>query len=165
MNNCNSLGTTLGTIIRNYRKANNLTQSQLASTLSLYGYSIKNGAISTWENDTAVPNAYQFLTLCEILEININHFFSSTGKIIKERNGFRSMGNRWLINIADKIGFCSYDVLDILELVDMGDTYNLITGAGDMWLEKEYCVVVTDSTGIVSIEYDSEAINVYLERI
>lgn len=76
------------------------------------------------------------------------------------------MGNKWIINVADKIGFCSYDILDILEVVDIGEAYNLITGAGDMWLEKEHCVINYDSMGnIENIEYDSEAINVWIEKM
>lgn len=71
------------------------------------------------------------------------------------------MGNRWIINIMDKIGFSCYDVVDILEVVDLGDSFNLITGRGDMWLEKDYCNI--RGNGI--IEYSTDYINIYMERI
>ena len=75
------------------------------------------------------------------------------------------MGNRWIINIMDKVGFSCYDVMDIMEIVDVGDTFNLVTGRGDMWLEKDYCFVREDDGKIMSIEYSTEYINVYVERI
>lgn len=70
------------------------------------------------------------------------------------------MGNKWIINIMDKIGFSCYDVVDILEIVDLGDSFNLITGRGDMWLEKDYCNI----RGNI-IEYSTDYINIYIERI
>lgn len=74
------------------------------------------------------------------------------------------MGNKWIINIMDKIGFSCYDVVDILEIVDLGDSFNLITGRGDMWLEKDYCNI--RGNGIIeSIEYSTDYINIYVERI
>lgn len=71
------------------------------------------------------------------------------------------MGNRWIVNIMDKIGFSCYDVVDILEIVDLGDSFNLITCRGDMWLEKDYCNI--RDNGI--IEYSTDYINIYMERI
>lgn len=71
------------------------------------------------------------------------------------------MGNRWIVNIMDKIGFSCYDIVDILEVVDLGDSFNLITGRGDMWLEKDYCNI--RDNGI--IEYSTDYINIYMERI
>ena len=59
----------IGKILQYYRKQNNMTQSDLAAKMSEYGYPIKNGAISTWEKDYSIPNAIQFLQLCEILGI------------------------------------------------------------------------------------------------
>lgn len=59
----------LGFIIQKYRKANNLTQSELATRMSEYGYPTTNKTISTWEKETATPNAHQFLVLCQILGI------------------------------------------------------------------------------------------------
>lgn len=58
-----------GKTLQYYRKKRNLTQAQLATLLSDHGYPIKNGAISTWEKEMAIPNALQFLALCEILDI------------------------------------------------------------------------------------------------
>ena len=73
----------VGNLIQQYRKANNLTQSDLAARMSECGYPIKNGAISTWELGSSVPNANQFLALCQILNITdiYNTFINEYRKI------------------------------------------------------------------------------------
>ena len=59
----------MGSLLQYYRKKNGYTQADLAAKMSEYGYPIKHGAISTWEKETAIPNANQFLVLCQILNI------------------------------------------------------------------------------------------------
>lgn len=54
----------IGKTLQYYRKQNNLTQAELAAEMG-----VKHGAVSSWENDATIPNAIQFLRLCEILEI------------------------------------------------------------------------------------------------
>ena len=46
-----------------------MSQSQLSKELEKQGYPIKQAAISSWETDVNMPNAGQFLALCEILGI------------------------------------------------------------------------------------------------
>jgi hypothetical protein len=70
------------------------------------------------------------------------------------------MKDKWIINIIDKIGFSCYDVVEVFEVVDLGDTYNIITAEGDIFLEKDYCYI---SGGVV--QYNTEFINVYMEKI
>ena len=50
-------------------KEHKLNQSQLAKELENYDIYVKQNSISAWELGTAIPNARQFLALCEILEI------------------------------------------------------------------------------------------------
>ena len=59
----------LGKTIAKYRKEHKLNQSQLAKELENYDIYVKQNSISAWELGTAIPNARQFLALCEILEI------------------------------------------------------------------------------------------------
>ena len=59
----------MGRLLQHYRKLNNLTQAEVAERMGEFGYPIKNGAVSTWEKGSSVPNANQFLTLCRILGI------------------------------------------------------------------------------------------------
>ena len=59
------------------RKALRLTQKDVAALMKEeYGLDVKSGSISHWEKEEAVPNARQFLSLCEIYRIqNINETF------------------------------------------------------------------------------------------
>ena len=59
----------IGQIIKKYRKENKLSQPDLANELAQYGYSIKQTAISSWENGVSMPNAEQFLICCKVLGI------------------------------------------------------------------------------------------------
>lgn len=81
---------TIGELLQSYRKANNLTQADLATRMSELGYPIKNGAISTWEKNSSVPNANQFLALCQILNITdiYNTFININRKIPLRLKGY-----------------------------------------------------------------------------
>ena len=59
------------------RKALRLTQKDVAALMKeRYGLDVKSGSISHWEKEETVPNARQFLYLCEIYRIqNINETF------------------------------------------------------------------------------------------
>lgn len=59
----------LGTILCRLRKEKSLTQSAVSIELSKLGFSIQTAAISKWEKDLTMPNASQFLALCEIYEV------------------------------------------------------------------------------------------------
>ena len=72
--------------------------------------------------------------------------------------------DEWIINIMDKIGFSCYDVIDA-EIIDLEDTFNLITSNGDIWLEKDYCYIKYTKGIIQSIEYNTESISILIERI
>lgn len=70
----------------------------------------------------------------------------------------------YTINVIDKVGFSCYDVIDILEVVDIGDQFNIITGTGDIWIEKDYCnITYTPIGNINTIEYNNNYVNVFIE--
>ena len=75
----------------------------------------------------------------------------------------------WSINVVDKVGFSCYDVIDVREIIDMGDSYNIITTTGDMFIEKEYCnideIIVGENIIITKIEYTAADVEVYIERL
>lgn len=74
--------------------------------------------------------------------------------------------DKWIINIMDKVGFSCYDLVDVREVVDLKDCYNIITDTGDMFIEKDYCNIVYGVTGSIrSIEYKNELIEVFIERL
>jgi SOS-response transcriptional repressor LexA len=66
----------IGDILQEYRKSKQLSQHDLAVAMTKHGYPTTNKSISSWEKGTVIPNAYQFLALCQILGItNIYSIF------------------------------------------------------------------------------------------
>ena len=63
----------IGERISELRKAQNLSQGQLAASLS-----ITRQAVSKWENDLAVPDALNMIQLADILDTDIEYL--STGR-------------------------------------------------------------------------------------
>ena len=61
----------IGKFIAQRRKLKNLTQSQLAESLS-----VSDRAVSKWENGKSMPDTGIMLDLCKILEINVNELLS-----------------------------------------------------------------------------------------
>ena len=59
------------------RKAKNFKQKDVSTLLmKKYGMDVKAGSISHWEKGDSMPNAWQFLRLCEVYQIqNINETF------------------------------------------------------------------------------------------
>ena len=61
----------IGTFIAQQRKAQNLTQIQLAEMLN-----ITDRAVSKWETGKALPDSSIMLALCDILKINVTELLS-----------------------------------------------------------------------------------------
>lgn len=59
----------LGETLTKLRKEKNLLQSEVAALLEERGISVTNQGVSKWETNKVVPNAIQFLNLCDILGI------------------------------------------------------------------------------------------------
>ena len=59
----------LGKKIHAARKAVGLTQGECAKALSDYGITVQTPAYTKWERGETVPNAYQLLALCYLLQI------------------------------------------------------------------------------------------------
>lgn len=57
----------LGENIRKLRQQNNVTQEQLADILH-----VTPQAVSRWENETAYPNVYHFVTLANYFSVSID---------------------------------------------------------------------------------------------
>lgn len=69
----------IGRFIAERRKANNLTQMQLAEKLN-----ITDRAVSKWENGKSMPDSSIMLELCEILKISVNDLLS--GEVVTMEN-------------------------------------------------------------------------------
>lgn len=59
----------IGDVLAACRKARGLSQMELAQRLTALGCEVSNQAVSKWEKEMTMPNARQFLALCEVLEI------------------------------------------------------------------------------------------------
>lgn len=59
----------LGDIICSFRKKKGISQRQFAALLNKHGVKVTNQAVSKWESGSSLPNAVQFLIICDILDI------------------------------------------------------------------------------------------------
>ncbi len=67
----------IGSLISERRKELGINQSELAARLGEMNMAVTNQAVSKWENGSTMPNARQFLALCDVLEIDdIRGYFS-----------------------------------------------------------------------------------------
>lgn len=60
----------IGSVISERRKELGIKQSELAARLAAMDTAVTNQAVSKWENGSTMPNARQFLALCDVLEID-----------------------------------------------------------------------------------------------
>ena len=84
-----------GKFIAEQRKANGLTQMQLAEKLG-----ITDRAVSKWETGKSLPDASIMLELCEILKITVNDLLS--GEVVTMDNYNKEMENNLLEMIKQK---------------------------------------------------------------
>ena len=107
----------LGKTIAKYRKEHKLNQSQLAKELENYDIYVKQNSISAWELGTATPNARQFLTLCEILEIyDIYTDFIGQSPLNPFRNLNENGMNKVLEYISDLESTGNYKPAEIIPI-------------------------------------------------
>lgn len=59
-----------GKTLAELRKAKKLMQKDVAAALQGYGIDISSKTIYNWEKELALPNAKQFLALCDILDVS-----------------------------------------------------------------------------------------------
>ena len=59
----------IGEVLAACRRERGLSQKELAQRLTALGCEVSNQAVSKWDKDMTLPNARQFLALCEALEI------------------------------------------------------------------------------------------------
>lgn len=71
----------IGSKLADARKRNGFSQGQFVKELQKYGICLSQSAYSGWEHGFRTPNAYQFLGLCEALNIEDirNYFLGDAG--------------------------------------------------------------------------------------
>ena len=85
----------IGKFIAERRRAQNLTQRQLADALS-----ISDKTISKWECGNGLPEVSLMLPLCEKLDINVNELLS--GECLSETQYFEKAENNMLNLMKDR---------------------------------------------------------------
>jgi SOS-response transcriptional repressor LexA len=71
----------IGDIIAHRRRELGMNQGQLAAKLNSQGFQLSYQAVSKWENGSTIPNAKQFLAVCDALDIDdIRGVFSCKGE-------------------------------------------------------------------------------------
>lgn len=94
----NYFGKKLGSI----RKKFGISQRDLAKELSKKGINVTNQAVSKWESGSSLPNALQFLTICDILKItDISGVF--IGKSNELLGGLNDEGRQRIVEYAGLI--------------------------------------------------------------
>ena len=85
----------IGRFIAECRKAQNLTQMQLAEKLG-----ITDRAVSKWETGKSLPDSAIMLPLCEILKITVNDLLS--GEVVVMENYNKEMENKLIEMVRQK---------------------------------------------------------------
>lgn len=119
----------IGELIARQRKAQGMNQAQLASRLGAMGFQVTNQAVSKWENGSTLPNARQFMALCDALEVDdIRGVFSGKGEGLL--SGLDREGRRM--------------VLDYVQLLRDSGRYSALSQARKLPL---YSLAVSAGTG------------------
>ena len=59
--------TDIGALIAERRREKGMNQAELAAALDELGFGVTNQAVSKWEKGATLPNARQFLAICDVL--------------------------------------------------------------------------------------------------
>lgn len=85
-----------------FRKQRGLSQREFASLLNKRGVKVTNQAVSKWESGASLPNAIQFLIICDILDIlDISGLF--IGKSYDLFLGLNEEGRQRVFEYADML--------------------------------------------------------------
>ena len=85
-----------------FRKQRGLSQREFASLLNKRGVKVTNQAVSKWESGASLPNAIQFLIICDILDIlDISGLF--IGKSYDLFSGLNEEGRQRVFEYADML--------------------------------------------------------------
>ena len=102
-----------GDIICSFRKKKGLSQRDFAAALSKRGVKVTNQAVSKWESGASLPNAIQFLIICDILGIvDIGGAFGN--KSYDFLHGLNEDGRRLVLEYANML--CNSGLYDDLSI-------------------------------------------------
>ena len=91
-----------GETICSIRKKQGLSQREMAALLNKRGVKVTNQAVSKWESGSSLPNAIQFLIICDILNIiDISGIFNDRSYDLL--NGMNEDGRKRVYEYADMV--------------------------------------------------------------
>lgn len=111
----------IGETIAKYRKAQKLSQGELAEKLKAYGLNPSAASVSSWEKNVSIPNAVQIFGICEVLGIKdiFSEFISSEGGLF---GGLNSEGIKKVMEYAALLKLSAeYKVQPTVVSVDVTD--------------------------------------------
>ena len=132
-----NLNLIIGNNIKELRKANKLTQLELAERLN---YS--NKAISRWESGEVIPDVETLDKLCEVFNIPISQIFEAnvTNRKVKRNYKFQ-MGNKLSISL---LGVLLIWLIAVIVFVGLKVMFNY-----NYWLAFAWAVPLSCVVGVV----------------
>lgn len=130
----------IGTNIKELRKTNKLTQSELAEKLN---YS--NKAISRWESGEVIPDVLTLNRICEVFNIPLSQIFEENVTEKKVRKNYK-------LQIGNKLAISLLAIIMIWFIATIGFVYTKIIFNYDFWKVFVYAV---PSSAIVGIIFNS----------
>lgn len=127
----------IGTNIKELRKANKLTQYELAEKLN---YS--NKAISRWESGEVVPDVLTLNRLCEIFNIPLSQIFEENVTTKKVRKNYK-------LQIGNKLAISLLAVLMVWFVATLFFVYFQTSYNQTLWLLYVWAIPISCIVGIV----------------
>jgi len=127
----------IGTNIRELRKANKLTQNELAEKIN---YS--NKAISRWESGEVIPDVLTLNNLCELFNVPLSQIFEENLTKSKVKKYYK-------LQIGEKLAITLLAVLLIWFAATIGFVYGQIISGQNLWQLFVWAVPVSTIVGII----------------
>ncbi len=109
----------LGATLTKLRRTSGYTQSRVAELLAEKGFEIQPAGVSKWEKDMTMPNAAQFLALCEIYDVtDVMGTFTRRGVTSRLNEDGRRLVNEY-IHVLEASGLYSGPERATLPLYDL----------------------------------------------
>lgn len=127
----------IGTNIKELRKANKLTQSELAEKLN---YS--NKAISRWESGEVIPDVITLNKICEVFNIPLSQIFETNVTEKKVRRNYK-------LQIGNKLAISLLAIIMVWFIATIGFVYAKIIFDINFWKIFIYAVPTSAVIGII----------------
>lgn len=132
-----NINTVIGNNIKELRKANKLTQSELAEKLN---YS--NKAISRWESGDVIPDVITLNKICEIFNIPLSQIFEVNVTEKKVKKNYK-------LQIGNKLAISLLAILMVWFISTIGFVYTKIIFDIDFWRIFVYSVPTSTVVAII----------------